>query len=203
MSLSSIHLALVNSTTVENLTRKTKVTQLAVLIPSRPQGATTEDSETQQNMSYATVKYPLEPMHSSEEPSAASQAEGHPSRTTSTRTFAVLKTHPGENVWDLGFYENWRSVMGMRIWDWFIPLAHSPCQNHDQGESSFALGPAIDRIRREAGLMPNDSLPGGRKHTHRRKKSRRSRAGSSVSQKDSHPQVRASGAANANGHVRA
>ena len=191
MSLGSIHLALVNSTTVENLTRKSKVTQLAVLIPSMSQLASVEGLQTQPSIPYATITYPLEPMQGP----VGTQA----SRTTPKRTFAVLKTRPGENIWDLGYYENWRSVMGMRIWDWFLPFKPSPCQNHDRGESSFQLGPAIDRIRREAGFLPNSSNVGKSKQRHRRKKSRRSRASSSVSQKDFRSDAQDSKAVN--GHV--
>ncbi|BFZ61606.1 Palmitoyltransferase pfa5 [Saitoella coloradoensis] len=35
---------------------------------------------------------------------------------------AVLSTEPGENPWNLGRLENWKSVMGERWYEWFLPM---------------------------------------------------------------------------------
>ncbi|RDL41585.1 uncharacterized protein BP5553_01564 [Venustampulla echinocandica] len=65
-----------------------------------------------------------------------------------TRTFAVLKTEPGVNPWDLGSpLLNLKVVMGNRMIDWFLPT-RSPCANHEDPESQFQLGPAIDKLRK-------------------------------------------------------
>lgn len=65
-----------------------------------------------------------------------------------TRTFAILKTEPGVNPWDLGSpLENLKVVMGNRIIDWFLPTS-SPCSNHDNPESQFQLGPAVYKLRK-------------------------------------------------------
>ncbi|KAH8660746.1 DHHC palmitoyltransferase-domain-containing protein [Tricladium varicosporioides] len=65
-----------------------------------------------------------------------------------TRTFAVLQMiDQGDNPWDLGSaLKNWETVMGNRIVDWFLP-SESPCSNHEDPESQFSLGPAVDKVK--------------------------------------------------------
>lgn len=66
-----------------------------------------------------------------------------------TRTFAILNmVQAGENPWDLGSaLANWESVMGYHVIDWFLPIRRSPCCNHEDSESHFMVGPAVDRVR--------------------------------------------------------
>jgi len=66
-----------------------------------------------------------------------------------TRTFAVLKMlEPGDSPWDLGQpLLNWQTVMGIDMLDWFLPIRRSPCCNHEDSESQFRIGPAVDYLR--------------------------------------------------------
>jgi palmitoyltransferase len=120
---------LLNSTSVEDLSRTVKKWSLAVHLPNPPPSS--------QPRPYQTITFPG---HS------ASAAHG-----TSQRTFAILYSQPGDNPFDLGPYNNFTSVMGYRPWDWILPLKHSPCCNHG-GESDWPLGPVYDKMRKEAGL---------------------------------------------------
>jgi palmitoyltransferase len=168
-----LQLVLRNTTTVENLTRKTKVWQLAVLTP-RPDSAGPLPSNTSK-LAFLQVTYP-QPNHHSE-----AAANGRPTMASPPpRTFAILKTRPGENPWDLGMYQNFKSVMGDRWWDWFLPIRYSPSCNHDRADSAFPLGTVVDRMRREAGLSPPDeagstaSRPSHHHHRRHRHHSRHS-----------------------------
>lgn len=85
------------------------------------------------------------------------------------RTFAILETiSPGDNPWDLGSpLLNWKTVMGDHFIDWFLPIKRSPCCNHDNTESHFAIGPTVDHIRASVGFIsPSEVRPEG----HRRRK---------------------------------
>lgn len=64
------------------------------------------------------------------------------------RTFAILTTEPGENPWDLGYWRNFKSVMGNNIFEWLLPLRHSPCCNHDSMISDYEYGPLIEELMR-------------------------------------------------------
>jgi palmitoyltransferase len=66
-----------------------------------------------------------------------------------TRTFAVLKMlEPGDSPWDLGQpLLNWQTVMGINMLDWFLPIRRSPCCKHEDSESQFQIGPAVDYLR--------------------------------------------------------
>lgn len=70
----------------------------------------------------------------------------------SPRTFAILRTNPGMNPWNLSPLENWRQVMGLRAWDWFLPIRRSPCSAHTRDDSLYPLGKDVDRLTTEAGL---------------------------------------------------
>ncbi|ORY60634.1 palmitoyltransferase PFA5 [Pseudomassariella vexata] len=74
------------------------------------------------------------------------------------RTYAILRTDPGENPWDLGFWQNWKDVMGNNILDWFLPLRRSPCTCHDSQESYYRMGPLLSELRARYGIgeMPRD-----------------------------------------------
>lgn len=65
-----------------------------------------------------------------------------------TRTFAVLAMEPGENPWDLGSpFLNLETVMGTNLFDYILPIKRSPCCNHENAESYYNLGPALDRVK--------------------------------------------------------
>jgi palmitoyltransferase len=74
-----------------------------------------------------------------------------------TRTFTIVKMlEPGDNPWDLGSaHRNLETVMGTSILDWLLPIRRSPCCNHENNESQFAIGPKVASLR--ASLDPNQS----------------------------------------------
>jgi len=75
-------------------------------------------------------------------------------------TFAVVKTPPGLNPWDLGFINNVKSVMGRNVLDWFLPLRISPeakraMELGDRGEgggSMYPMGSQYEDLKRRAGI---------------------------------------------------
>ena len=155
-----MQLALINCTTVENLTRKTQVWHLAVRVPESYQPPLGEpDGQGHTSRCLPTVTYPLPQWIPTAAPSPA--GTGTPTSpngpalqptTSAPRTFVVLRSKPGINPWDLGPLENMKQVFGFRWWDWLLPLKYSPCCNHESQESAYALGPAVERMRKEAGL---------------------------------------------------
>lgn len=156
MTGSSLNFLWLNSSTIENLSRRTKVWQLAVHIP-RPL-----DSAAATRL--PTIAYPLVSPNSP------------PEQAPHGKVFAILRSKPGENPWDRGALENIRSVMGKHWYDWILPIKHSPCCNHEREDSQFALGPVVDRMRTEAGLIhPQEPVSADAKRRRRRKRSRNSR----------------------------
>ena len=135
MAGSSIQFLLLNTTTVDNLSRKVKVYTLAVYLPRPPNPGIA--------VPFQTITYPLT------QPSADG---GTPPSTTPPRTFAILHTKPGASPWDLGPLRNFKSVMGEHWYDWILPLKYSPSCNHDRGDSAFELGPVVQRMREDAGI---------------------------------------------------
>lgn len=175
---STFQLAAINSTTVENLSRKTKVWYLAVYMP-RPE-ETVRHVETRGMTALRTIKYP----RPAEEqqillqqrgniPAQASTTANHLQTGLPIRTFAILETPAGFNPWDCGTLQNIKEVMGNNVLDWFLPVKHSPCANHSNGESMFRLGPQVERLKEASGLVPPRHDIRGNKPTHRKKRRRR------------------------------
>ena len=135
MSGSSLQYVFQNTTLIENLSRHSKVWQLAVHIDRPPINQT--------GIGFPSVTYPL-----GDEPTSG---------PNSKRTFIILHSKPGDNPWDLGWFANFQTVMGVHWWDWLIPLRHSPLRDHSRGESQFELGPVVERMRVDAGLTPPSS----------------------------------------------
>ena len=158
MTGSSLQFAFQNTTTIENLSRKTIVWTLALYMPRYPE----------KTPGYRTISY-----------SAGTTSEGpnahpdHPSR--GVRTFAILYTKPGENPFDLGPYKNFMSVMGDHWYDWLFPFRYSPCCDHDWQEGEFAFGPVVQRMRREAGIEFPEEVNDEKSHRKRRHRRRRRR----------------------------
>lgn len=78
------------------------------------------------------------------------------------RTFAILETLPGMNIWDIGTpYLNFKAVFGEKLHHWLLPVKHSPCCNHTSVVSQYPLGPDFEELLVEAGLVPRptDLLP--------------------------------------------
>ncbi|KAI4131727.1 MAG: hypothetical protein LQ338_001049, partial [Usnochroma carphineum] len=182
MSASSLQLVFLNSTTIENLSRKTKVWQLAIHMPNPPQGPTPPPFRT------ITYGQPLPGAPDAQDPAST----GQPSEP---RTFAILHSKPGENPWDLGYYRNFKSVMGDHWYDWFLPIKPSPCAEHDRLDSEFETGPVVERMKREAGIIaPSqgelEEKPRNRRRR-RRRRSTRARSGDPESGVDEVSEVNA------------
>lgn len=75
-----------------------------------------------------------------------------PRDESARKTFAVVRTQPGENPWDLGPWRNFKTVMGNNIFEWLLPIKHSPCCDQDDMRSDYEMGPVIDRIRERYNL---------------------------------------------------
>lgn len=134
---------MVNSTTVENLSRRRKVWTLALSVPRHVM-----ESDPQRLSALQTVSYPF-PGEFTTPPNSSQAGQQPPDR----RVFAIVDTRPGENPFDLGTrLANTKEVMGYTILEWLLPLKHSPCTDHSNKESAYAVGPAIQRMRKEAGL---------------------------------------------------
>lgn len=149
MSGSCFHFCLTNLTTIENLNRKTVTWQLAIYLPRSEHPNVYESGWA---APFPTVTYPL-PYHTNAKDDNESQRTHNDDHTVSTRDekairkFAILKMEPGESPWDLGFMNNWKSIMGEKVIDWFLPIKRSPCCNHESNESLFPVGPAVQRLR--------------------------------------------------------
>ena len=157
MTGSSLQFAIVNTTTIENLSRKSVVYQLAIHMPHPPH----------ETPSFPTITF-----------STAPNTENSQALSNATKTFAILHSKPGENPWDLGPYENLRSVMGEHWLDWFLPIKYSPCCDHERYDSQFAVGPVVQRMTKEAGITP---LNGQEEKPHRTRRHRRRRKSSTRS----------------------
>ncbi|KAG5982075.1 hypothetical protein E4U55_002310 [Claviceps digitariae] len=150
MTLTAGRYILTNTTNIDML-RKRQFFTLAVRIPQ----------DTPPSSNYRTITYPLQ----STQP-LASTAESHlPNGSTrpkvvrdklATRKFAILTAGAGENPWDLGLYENWKSVMGTSVTEWLLPLRHSPCCNHDSMVSDYPFGPLVNELRQRYGVPDLD-----------------------------------------------
>ena len=157
MSASSLQFVFLNTTTIENLSRRTKVWQVAVYIPNPLPQATPLGFRT---VTYSTSAQPTENQN------PPSQVPPGP-----TRTFAILHSKPGENIWDHGPWRNFKAIMGERWYDWILPLRYSPSARHDRLDYEFEMGPVLERMKLEAGLLPLTSAGTDEKpHRHRRRR---------------------------------
>ncbi|EAS31280.3 palmitoyltransferase pfa5 [Coccidioides immitis RS] len=144
MLVSSLHLAFINSSTIESLTRHTKVWTLAVLIP-RPKDF--YELQSRRKSPIPVVIYPSSPIPSSSSSTRTATSNAPP------REFAILSTKPGENPFDLGSpLANLKEVMGHSLIDWLLPLRYSPCSGYGSQESAYAFGPVVQRLKKENGL---------------------------------------------------
>lgn len=76
-----------------------------------------------------------------------------------TRTFAILEMKTGENPWDLGSpLLNIQTVMGTSLIDYLLPIRRSPCCNHEDPESYYDLGPAVDRVKVSYNLLNAEDI---------------------------------------------
>lgn len=169
MCMSTCQFAIINSTTIENLNRKTKVWYLAVYVP-----AATIDEAARKGMILNTISYPRPPhellqtlqQHGAEGLDASSSAAD--TMPAETRTFAILESPPGANPFDIGPLSNFQEIMGMTLWEWLSPVRPSPCLKHDNPESLYKLGVVVVDMKRRTGLETWTS----HHHSRRRRRSR-------------------------------
>ena len=131
MALTAGRFIFINITNIEML-RKSNTVCLAVRIPL----------DTPPSNQYQTISYPLQP------PQLVPQQEANPRDQLATRKFAILRTKPRENPWDLGIRRNWESVMGDSVLEWLLPLRRSPCCNHESMVSDYPLGAVLSRMKK-------------------------------------------------------
>lgn len=173
MTGSSTQFALLNTTTIENLSRKTIVWQFAVHIPD----------PVHQTPPFPTISFATSKATDSSNSSLVKYPDNAPS---SMKTFAILHSKPGENPWDLGALRNFKSVMGDHWYDWLLPIRISPCCNHEREDSQFETGPVLERMRQAAGISKSnerhDVKPRIKDERKRRRRRRRRRHSHSSTQ---------------------
>ena len=154
--MSTSQFAIINSTTIENLSRKTKVWYLAIYIS--PEAL--EEAHAK-NIPLKLISYPRPPEEQLQmlqqngaqdvQAEAAQQSQGL-SMSTGYRTFAILETEPGANPFHLGPLANFQQIMGETIWEWLSPIRPSPCSKHDDPVSLYKLGPLVEEEKAKVGL---------------------------------------------------
>ncbi|KAM0350781.1 hypothetical protein HYE67_001010 [Fusarium culmorum] len=169
MTATALRFVFQNITNVD-LFRKNQTFRLAVRVPT---GTRSTDQ-------FTTITYPLSPPgDDSRAPGTAhsngvDQSDGAGSIATNRmaardqrakRTFAILQTQSGENPWHVGYRNNFKSVMGETIFEWFLPLRHSPCTRHDSMVSDYEFGPLVEELKRRYGLAEGDAEKGANETT--------------------------------------
>lgn len=176
MSGTSLQLASINSTTIENINRKDKVWMVAVYLSPQQYENMRSRTNDQRALTFPTVTFPThsppksadnstapssevesrhEPVHSEESTGGTDNVNN--SNTKNMRMFAILRTQPGENPFDLGDpIKNLQQVMGHTLWDWLLPIRVAPCVDHSSTVSAYPMGPVVDRLKREAGILSED-----------------------------------------------
>lgn len=135
-----------NTTNIDML-KKEQTYTLAVRIPQN----------TPPSREYRTITYPLSRTPSQYSSLTDGQLDGHIDPVSyrdeqATRIFAILQAEPGENPWNLGYWSNFKSVMGDNILEWLLPIRHSPCCNHDENESMYRIGPLVTKLKKRYGI---------------------------------------------------
>jgi len=182
MAYHSLYAAYLNSTTVDNLSRLTKVYHFAVLIPENaslltPPRAAIDDSDDEQFPAHPTSMPRAEPVYrppyrTITYPRTQSGGVTFTSHEP-VRTFAILATPAGTNPYLLPTAsENFKTVMGERWIDWLLPIRHSPCWDDGHGYASgerkdedaemggrqrrimYKMGPVVDDMIARGGLPP-------------------------------------------------
>ncbi|KAK7221571.1 hypothetical protein V2G26_009574 [Clonostachys chloroleuca] len=151
MSMTSTRYIVENITNIDVFKRRA-VHYIAIRVPRG----------TPSTASYQTVTFPL-PGPPGTEPHSPTNGFTPSSRDRqAVRTFAIVKTEPGENPFDLGYWRNFKAVMGNNIFEWLLPIRHSPCCNHDNPESFYEFGSLIEELKERHGL------PQGHRRRHSR-----------------------------------
>jgi len=169
-----------NTSTIDNLSAATKVYQIAIYDPYAPPVPVTANSRDSAYTS-ATAEDGTPTLHrfpshipSPNNTKRLTFPDSDPALANigaPRRTFAIAKTEPGENPWRLDSnMDNFKEVMGERVWEWFLPITSSPCTKRylelrdlevgkRQKDGMYKFNPKImERLRRECGIgmpMPN------------------------------------------------
>ena len=153
MAISSIYFVLKNLTTIENLARKVAIWNFAVRLPASAQGFPPRPDH-----SGSLDAPPVGIANESQSDLEHGRSSLAPINPADPPPIAVLQTERGENPWDLGTWENWRSIMGSRVIDWVLPVRYSPTCDHDGTECAYPLGPVVRRLRQRHGLLPHTPI---------------------------------------------
>ncbi|KAH8838491.1 hypothetical protein MCOR27_008862 [Pyricularia oryzae] len=87
----------------------------------------------------------------------SARTRAHIAPAARRRYYAVVTTKPGENPWHMGsVYLNICSVMGNRVFDWFLPMRQSPCINEQSDQGFYRFGPLLETLRSRHGLRRPD-----------------------------------------------
>lgn len=197
MSISSLQFAVENSTTIENLNRRSQVYYVAVYV-SEPVFSRLDQTqrdnirwisyprppqEQLQVLQNAGADYPeamvnVTPPAPVHIPSLTTHAPAPPQQPSEpqppplTRMFAILETEPGSNPFDLGAFNNFKEVMGDNILDWLLPLRQSPCARRTSPYSMYKMGRVVYKLKKRAGLLEDDDRS---RYLHSRSRSKSSR----------------------------
>lgn len=173
MTSSTAQFILRNTTTIDNLSAATKVYQIAIYDPYAHPMNSRDSAFTSTTIEYGTPSRSQQSSQVAQSNVAAKRItfpDADPALANMgvipRRTFVIAKTEPGENPWRLeSRMDNFREVMGERIWDWFLPINGSPCalrsaKNDDEamaghGDAAYKFNPVLmERLRREYGINP-------------------------------------------------
>lgn len=124
MFITTLYNAAVNRSTNEQIFKRSY--NIAVRLPRRRQS----------RYEGPTITYPLQPSSSNRD----------------ERTYAILQSHPSDNIWSISMLQNIKSVLGHSYVDWILPLNYPPCTRHDDPGSDYPLGPDFEHLCREAGI---------------------------------------------------
>lgn len=161
MAASTLQLTSQNLTTIENLNRGNAVYYLAALV-----GSSGPVKSPLDRLGYGPgiVTYP----NRAQQP----QPLQEPGDRTHTRDYVILQTEPGDNPWDVGPLRNLKSVLGDMWYDWLLPVKYSPCTKHDRDDSHFEFGPVVEKLKRQAGLLPGYATEKPDRRSHKRRRRR-------------------------------
>ncbi|RMD43439.1 hypothetical protein DV735_g1683, partial [Chaetothyriales sp. CBS 134920] len=175
MCISSLQFAFLNTTTIENLSRRSHVWYLAVYVPEpvvqhyhasgrsdvrlivypRPpaeQQLILQQSNNSKSMSgsSSSPEQKHESLDASQRPTTAPQQ-----RPPLTRTFAILETKPGANPFDIGCWNNFKDVMGHTVLDWSSPppLPGSRHYYSPRSSATMAFASSFDHANYSRGSL--------------------------------------------------
>ena len=189
---SSLQFAIENTSTIENLDKRTHVYYVAIYVPY----TTFERLSNTQRDAIRWITYPRPPgeqIHllqdsGADYADAAGTALPPNSQNLSLpdnaspqpqRTFAVLETAPGANPFDLGAFNNFKDVMGESFLDWVLPIKHSPCFQHRQRSphSMYKLGRVVYKLKKRNNIAEDGDR---QRYAGPKRKRRRKSSGSSA-----------------------